>query len=116
MSQIKLYLHQGDSKSWPVTMTQSGSPSAVDLTGVTITGDIRTEYDTSVVASFSITETDLANGEFSFNISSTDSASLPVTGSKTSFVFDIQLNYGGSPPTIKTPITGYLIVSREVTR
>lgn len=116
MAQIKLYLHQGDSKSWPVTVTDTGSPPAVDLTGVTLSGDIRLEYDSDVVGSFSFTETDMANGQFSIDIDSVVSAALPVTGVKTSFVFDIQFNYGGSPAVIKTPISGYLIVSREVTR
>lgn len=114
MSQIKLFLHQGDDKSWPVTMTTPGSPSTVDLSGVTLSGDIRAEYDSSVVGSFTFTETDLANGQFSIDISKTTSASLPVTGARTSFVFDIQIDYPSGDRS--TPITGYLIVQREATR
>lgn len=114
MSQIKLFLHQGDNKSWPVTISASGSPSTVDLTGVTLSGDIRAEYNTDIVGSFTFTETDLANGQFSIDISAATSAALPIEDFRKSFVFDIQIDWPGG--NIDTPISGYLIVQREVTR
>lgn len=112
----KITLHQGDTKTWTFTWAVSGSPSIVDLSGATLTGDIRLEYDSDVVGSFYFVETDMANGQFTFGIDEATSSALPVKSNKTSFVFDIQVTFPGSPVTIETPYWGYLIVQREVTK
>lgn len=111
---IKLYFVQGETVSFPITIQADGSPSVVDLTGVTITSSIRKEYHLPVVGSFTIQETDLANGQFTLYLDSSASC-LPVNydSNKTSFVFDVTIAYPGG--SIKKPLYGYLIVQRRVT-
>jgi len=115
---IKIPFVQGDSVRYRVTIeATTGSPLGIDLSGMTIRADIRNEYDTEVVASFTVEEVDYTAGVFDLVLSSGVSASLPVTGHNRSFVFDVQYESTGSPPsTRKTPIYGYLVVQREVTR
>lgn len=112
---ISLNFNQGETKSFPVTIKDKDTGTPIDLTGATITSDIRKEYNTAVVASFTITETDLANGSFSLDISSTVSEALPMNskGRITSFVFDVDIKYVNLD--IATPISGYLKVTRQVT-
>ena len=116
---ISLTFTQGETVQFPVTITAtSGSPlGPVNLVGYTFKADIRKEYTTDVIASFTIAETDLANGQFTLEMSSTDSAALPIntSGRVTSFVFDVDMIGAGSPATISTPISGYLKVVHQVT-
>lgn len=105
---------QGETVSFPVTVTDSlGVP--IDLSGATIKSDIRKEYNTDVVASFTIEETDLLNGQFALTMTSVTSEALPMntTGRITSFVFDVDVYYPGG--NIETIISGYLKVVRGVT-
>jgi len=115
LNQISLSFVQGDDVTFPVTMTAAGSPSVVDLTGSTITADIRKEYTSSVVGSFTISATDLANGKFSLVLPSSVSSLLPTnTGTKvTSFVFDVQVAWPST--SIQTIISGYLKMQHQVT-
>lgn len=113
---VNLYMVQGDYKDWQVTITQTGSPSVRDLTGYTLSGDIRKEYNTEVAGSFTINAVDLTNGQFDFAVTSSTSTNLPVTSPLTSFVFDIQGIPPGSPQQPETLFWGYLKVRREVTR
>jgi len=112
---ISLNFNQGETVEFPVIMTEKDTGTPIDLTGATITGDIRKEYTTDVLASFIITETDLSVGSFSFGLSSSTSEALPMNnkGRITSFVFDIDVKYPSGR--IDTPISGYLKVTRMVT-
>jgi len=112
---ISLSIVHGDDASFPVTVAAEGSPSVVDLTGATITADIRKEYSSAVVGSFTITETDLSIGSFSLDLSSATTTALPqnTKGRIQSFVFDVQIVYADT--TRDTIISGYLKVANEVT-
>lgn len=116
---ISLTFVQGETVQFPVTITAtSGSPlGVVDLSGYTFAAAIRKEYNTSVVENFTVTLTDLPNGQFTLELSSVQTANLPINskGRITSFVFDVDMNAGGSPAIISTPITGYLKVVHQVT-
>lgn len=113
-----LTLVQGDTFSRVITFTSSGSPSVVNLTGATIRGDIRKEYNTDVVASFVIDYTDMTNGQFTIKLSSAVTAALPMNtnGRITSFVFDLEITYPGSPAVVETFYSDYLKVTKEVTK
>lgn len=105
----------GDDVTYPIDMTDAGSPPETDLTGATIKADIRKEYNTAVLASFTIIETDLPNGRFELNLPAAASATLPqnLKGRQQSFVFDVEVTYVGG--TKETIISGYLKVINEVT-
>ena len=111
---IKLYVHQGDSETWNVV--SSDSPT-LDLSGATFRGDIRKEYNTDVLGSFTFEEVDYSLGQFNIKLDATTSASLPIPGKNMAqtFVFDIQY-IQGSPENVTTMMHGHLVVQREVTR
>lgn len=113
-SPISLTFNQGETVQFPVTIKDStGTP--IDLTGYTFASDIRKEYTTPVISSFTINTTDLLNGEFVLELSATVTEGLPVntSGRVTSFVFDLDMNDGTG--VISTPISGYLKVVHRVT-
>jgi len=116
---ISLTFKQGATVQFPITITATtGSPlGPVDLTGYTFKADIRKEYNTAVVASFTINETDLVNGQFNIELSAAVTEALPMNtkGRVTSFVFDVDMYAPGSPQVIDTPIDGYLKVTHRVT-
>lgn len=95
-----------------------GSPAnaPLDLTGCTITSQIRKEYHTPVLASFTVVPTDLVNGKFDLILSEVASAALPARANSriTSFVFDVNVQF--TTGTTQTPVYGYLKMQREVTR
>lgn len=113
---ISLGFVHGDDVTFPVTMTNpAGSPLEVDLTGATVRADIRKEYGTAVIASFTPNYTDLANGAFELTLDAATSATLPqnTKGRINSFVFDVEITYLDT--TKDTIISGYLKVTNEVT-
>lgn len=112
---VSLEFVQGDTVYIDVLWESTGSPSTVNLQNSTITASIRKEYNTEVLASFSVEETDLSNGQFKLILSATDSAALPVRANSriTSFVFDV--NVVLQDGSVQTPIYGYLKMQRQVT-
>lgn len=112
---ISLSFVHGDDVTYPVEMAAEGSPSIIDLTGATVKADIRKEFGSAVLASFTPIYTDLPNGKFSLNIPAATSATLPqnTKGRINSFVFDVELTYVDT--TKDTIISGYLKVTNEVT-
>ena len=115
-SPISLSFTQGETIQIPITIKDSGG-TPKDLSGYTFKSDVRKEYTTGVVASFTIVEVDLANGSFRLDMSSPVSEALPVntTGRVTSFVFDLDMYAPGSPQIIETPLSGYLKIAHRVT-
>jgi len=112
---ISLAFVHGDDVTYPVEMSAEGSPSIIDLTGATVKADIRKEYGSAVLASFTPNYTDLANGKFELNLPAATSATLPENskGRIMSFVFDVEVTYLDT--TKATIISGYLKVTNEVT-
>lgn len=117
---VYAFVH-GDTVNIPITWTgpETGSPpnAPVNLTGATIRADIKKEYTGEVLTSFNIIETDFATGKFTLNLPASLSALLPQNpkGRIMSFVFDVDIQYAGSPITKETMMTGYLKVTNEVT-
>lgn len=110
---------QGERVEWPVTETQPGSPSAVDLTGVTIEAEIRDTANGSVVATWSVEETDLANGQYKLILTPAKTAAIEITKSpfiQQSFLMDIKYTHPGSPQNIEVKATGHVVVKRLITR
>jgi len=87
----------------------------MDITNATIRADIRKEYATGVVASFTVEEVDLSIGQFKLILSDTVSAALPARrgSAVTSFVFDVNVEFSNAESL--TPIYGYLKMQRQVT-
>jgi len=114
MSATKLTIVQGDDKSWPITFTDSaGDP--VDLTGSTFSGKFKKEFSTpdADAVSFTFTDVDLANGQFTMSLAAADTAALTIKPTDKSFVFDAQVTYSGGQ--VETFMRGYLIINPEVT-
>lgn len=111
----KLYTTQGDTLSLDVVINDDGSPQTpIDLTGATFSGSIRTEYNTDVITTFDIAETDLSNGNITVSLTPAKTSLLTISGKnmKRTFVFDIQYTLSGS---VYTFISGHLVVNRQVT-
>ena len=117
MADTNFFLIQGDSFSKDITYASQGSPTTVDLTGCTISGDIRKEFTTDVVASFDVTNTDLSTGQFNIALSAAVTAALPmnVKNKNTVFVYDVQISWPTSPVTVDTILSGYFKVQQQVT-
>lgn len=114
INSISLSFVQGDDVTFPVTMTDNNG-TAINLTGSTFTADIRKEYTSSVVGSFTFNNLDLINGKFDLVLPTSVTTAMPANrkGRITSFVFDVQeTNAAGDKETI---ILGYLKMQREVT-
>lgn len=110
---ISLSFVQGSTPRYTIIVKQTDSLLPVNLTGCTVSGDIRLEYGAPVQTSWNITPTDLANGRFEINLTSAQTAALPVSGFRTSFVFDVDVEFPNGD--VKTYLYGYLKVTREVT-
>ena len=112
---ISLTFNQGATVQFPITIKDSATGDPIDLTNYVFASDIRKEYNTSVIESFTINETDLANGTFNIELSSVQSEGLPANsnGRVTSFVFDVDMTAPGG--TVDTPISGYLKMVHRVT-
>jgi hypothetical protein len=110
---IQLTFPQGDSKSYLFTV-KSGSDTPINLTGATVRSDMRLDYSSEVVASFTPTYTDLPNGQFEIALTAEQSANLPVKGAMTRFVFDVEITFQDG--TVQKAVYGHIVVTREVTR
>lgn len=110
---IQLSFPQGDDKTYTFTMKgPSGDP--IDITGSSVESHIRATYDGDLIAEFECVVTDPANGKFSITLDNETSAALPVRGSKSRFVFDVEITYGNG--TKSKVVYGSLVILREVTR
>lgn len=110
---VQLSFPQGDDKTYTFTI-QDSNGVGINIAGATIESQIRLGYDKDVVATFTPALTDPANGIFTLSMDSTTSSNLPVRGSMTKFVFDVELTYNSG---LKTKVVyGNLVITREVTR
>lgn len=109
---ISIYRGDNFSRQYQLATGSSSSSTPIDLTGCTITSDVRlTETTTgSPLVSFTITRDDNTNGKFSLKLSNTTTASLPLG----SAVFDIQVVFPDG--TVTTYVKGSITVSPDVTR
>lgn len=111
---ISLSFVQGSTPRYTIVVKQNDANSTpVNLTGCTISGDIRLEYGAPVLTSWNVSPTNLAQGRFEIHLTKTQTAALPVSGFRTSFVFDIDVTFPNGD--VKTYLYGYLKVTREVT-
>lgn len=104
---------QGSTARYSISIRQDTNLLPVDLTGCTFSGDIRQEYGAPVLTSWNVTPTDLENGRFEIYLTNLQTAALPVSGFRTSFVFDVDIHFPNGD--VKTYLYGYLKVTREVT-
>lgn len=108
-------IYQGDTFRKTIVYSATGSPSVVDLSGCTITGHVKADRTSAPLATFTIVPTDLSTGQFDILLTSEDTAGLPIKGAKFNFLYDVQINFGGSPPVIKTILYGNLRATAQVT-
>ncbi len=110
---IKLKTRKGDTFTKTVTITGKSSGLPVDLTGFTISGTVKNEIaDSTVLQNFVIEARDDANGKFNMVLSSVQTDALSVTGHRDGYVFDLQIDEGGSPAVVTTYLFGSLVVSK----
>jgi hypothetical protein len=114
-----LTIEQGATFSRQVTW-QNEDGTAVNLTGYSIAGKIRRKpSDTQPLISFTCTVTNASSGIFTFSLTATQTASLPVALSQTAekelleCVYDIEATVSS---TIYRVLEGIAYISPEVTR
>lgn len=114
-----LVIEQGATFSRQVTW-QNQDGSAVNLTGYSIAGKIRRKTsDNQPIISFTTAITDAANGIFTFSLTATQTASLPVNHGATAekeyldCVYDIEATVGSTKYRV---IEGLARISPEVTK
>lgn len=98
---------RGDDWSIPGTITRNGT--AVDLTGATVTAQLRTRTESEDATSFTVTVTAAANGEVTLSMAAAVTAELRPGR----YVYDIEVD-GASVQTYGNAST--LIVAGDVTR
>lgn len=84
---------RGDDWSIPGTITRNGT--AVDLTGATVTAQLRTRTESADSTAFTVTVTDAAAGEVTLSLSDTVTAELRPGR----YVYDVQVVLAGSTTT-----------------
>jgi hypothetical protein len=104
-------LVQGEGFSRAMTITSDGS--AVNLTGYTITAEVRLTPTTggSAAATFTTSITNAANGQFSISLTGTQTAALSDTGGI--YYYDLKLKPSGGEPRVY--MTGRILVRARVT-
>jgi hypothetical protein len=114
-----LTIEQGATFSRQVTW-QNEDGSAVNLTGYALAGKLRRKTsDQQAIATFTCTITNAGNGIFTFSLTATQTASLPVAYSQTSekelleCVYDIEASISG---TVYRLLEGVAYISPEVTK
>lgn len=96
-------------RTYTMTYTEGG---AVDLTGWTVTSQLRATPDGDVLQTFTVTVADPPDsGIFTLALTGVQAAALPLG----TVVFDVQL-VNGSTGEVWTPISGKLTVVADVTR
>lgn len=110
---IQLSFPQGDDKHYSFRLSGSnGEP--INLVGASVESQIRKTYDSDVVATFDCVVSDPQNGKLIVSMDNSTSSNLPVSGSKSKFVFDIEITYSNGDKA--KVVYGNLIITREVTR
>lgn len=103
---------QGATWSSTVTLkTPNGSP--FDLTNYSVRGQLRRQHASTTGISFTCTVTDAANGMFTMALTSVESAALR---SPHTYVYDVEIYDGSSPPVVYRVLEGKAIIRPEVTR
>lgn len=106
--ELDIAVYQGDSFTLSVQM-QNSDETPQDLTGATFRSQLRSTHSAdTVLAEFTVTVVDAANGELTLTLTSAQTAVLP-----TRCVYDLQQQRDAD---IQTILVGAVIVKREVTR
>ena len=106
-----ILIQQGSDYIQKITVKESVSQLAVDITGCTIRGQVRVNIeDTTPAASFVAVLTDPTNGEFQISLSNTVTAALDFeTG-----YYDVEIVYPSG--VVDRLLQGKAVLSKEVTR
>lgn len=108
-------IEQGATFSRSVILRDS-SGAYINLTGYTIAGKIRRKpSDTVALASFTCTITGAATGAFTFSLTATQTATLPVNNSEEPLkcLYDIESTTGS---TVTRLLSGVCNITAQVTR
>lgn len=99
---------------------QDGTGARVNMTGMTLSAQIRSNYsEQSVLATITATITDAVNGEFTLSLTASQTEALPVKlavdfeNQKTYYTWDLLLNAGS---TKRRLMQGNVTISPDVTR
>lgn len=111
---ISLTFNQGEDVNITIAVADTSDVPS-NLNGTVVTSDIRKEYHTAVLASFTVDSSDLVNGNITLSLSAADTTTLPTRRNSrvTSFVFDVKFTYADT--SVDIPIHGYLKMTRTVT-
>lgn len=105
--ELDLVYYRGDTR--PIAIRFSSGGNAINLTGKTITAQVRTAPDSkTAILSFEVTVVDAADGRITIKPSAADSAKLPASG-----YWDLQFVTGS---TVETYLRGKITSPRDITR
>jgi hypothetical protein len=110
-NKLNLELKQGEDFYRLLTLTDENG-AAVNLTGHSFSGQIRSSYASDLFLSFAFTITDAVNGKVEMTIPSATSTAKKCVG-KGNFVYDVEHDTGSKKIRI---MEGVLLFSPEVTR
>lgn len=106
-----ILIQQGADYLQPITIRNSETGVAINLTGAVITGQVREDYTSATpLASFTVQNTDLANGKFTLTIP----ASTTTTMSFDTGVYDVEVLYASGQK--DRLLQGSVVFSPEVTK
>lgn len=111
-----LTFHQGDDVYYDFVILEADEITPISLVGGTIKSQIKKNYNQPVVAEFTVTNTDLANGQFRLSLTGAQTSAIPITGcntNKASYLYDVQLTQQNGQ--IKTLMRGKIVITREIT-
>lgn len=107
----EIYHKKGDTFTYYARWTQGDSDLPVNLTGLTITSQVRAE---NFVDGLVVTVTNAANGEFKISANAASTALWPITDSPGSRLFsDIQITDG---TTVASTETFQILLIEDITQ
>ena len=110
---IKLQVRKGDTFLKTVTITYRDTGLPIDLTDAAIVGTIKKHVeDETGFANFEILNRNDINGAFDLVLSATTTATFIVDGYSDSYVFEVNIDFGGSPGFVKTYMYGTLVIGQ----
>lgn len=109
-SKANIYIDQGSSYETTVQL-QDNDGNNQDLTGYSAAGKLRKHYTSSNSTSFSTSIT-TGTGEVTFSLNAAVTAAV----SSGRYVYDLEVNDGGSPAIVTRVVEGVLFINPGVTK
>ena len=109
-AEANLTYYQGDDETWPVRLTTQSDGLPIDITGATITCELRLGFadEAPVAQTATCTITDGADGRFEISLTSVQTKTM----AGTTYKYDVEIELGGKT---RTYLKGEISGAKEVT-